>query len=173
MTAVDSLRRALVGMDGLRFDPDAEPWRPDEHERDALRRYIAHIGAHPPVVGATPRSGPWPATTIGVGVTAFWDPARCRPHRWQQHVCRTILHDTVDRRANLAPTFVLLRDQLWLVGGHHELWLVIAARTAGLHRGPVTAYVHLPGEIRRPPPSLRCECPNRPLHLPAPPVIPL
>lgn len=162
MTAVESIRRAIVGIEGIRFDPIAEPWRPDEGVRDSLRVLTAHIGAHPPVVGATPHAGHWPIHDIGVGVTAFWDPDRCRPRRWQQHVCRETLHQAIDHRATFAPVFVLSRNQLWLVGGHHDLWLIIAARTQDLHSGPITSFVHLPGGQRLAPPSLQCDCPRRP-----------
>lgn len=170
MTTVEPLRRAIVGIDGVRFDLDAEPWHPDEETRDALRVLTAHIGAHPPVVGATPHSGGWPVHGVGVGVSASWNPDRCRPRRWQQHICRVRLHDAIENRASFAPTFVLARDHLWLVSGHHDLWLIIAARTQRLHEGPVTAYIHLPGEPPAAPPVLRCNCPNQPPPAPRQPA---
>lgn len=170
--AVDALHDSIASLDGVRFGADAQPWCPDEATRLGLRVHTAHIGAHPPVVGATPHEGHWPVTRIGPGVTVWWDPDRRRPRRWQQHVCRTALHARIDDRdAALAPTFVLLRGELWLVHGHHDLWLIVAARTSGLISGPVAAYLHLPGDRRLPAPELSCPCPHRPRFAPRRPLL--
>lgn len=149
-------------IDGLRFGAGAEPWRPDLADRDELRILTSHIGAHPPVVGAEPHHGRWPAAELGVGVTAWWDPERVRPRRWQHHLCRTIIHDLIEARAPLAPTLLWHHDALWLVRGHHALWLLIAARYGGVLDGPVPVYVHAPGAGERPRPQLECSCPHKP-----------
>lgn len=163
MTVVDTIQDEIAGLGGVRFGTDVEPWHPDDTIRDELRILTAHIGAHPPVVGATPHDGSWPVTGVGPGVAVWWDPDRCRPLRWQRHVCRTVLHARIDDAAvALIPTFVILGGHLWLVDGHHDLWLIVAARTAGLVRGPVAAYLHVPGSDRSPPPRLECSCTHRP-----------
>ncbi len=172
MIAAGTLHDAIVALEGVRLGADAEPWCPDEATRLELRVLTAHIGAHPPVVGATPHEGHWPVSGIGPGVTVWWDPDRCRPRRWKQHVCRTTLHAKIDDRdARLAPTFVLLGGELWLVAGHHDLWLIVAARTSGLARGPIAAHLHLPGDERLAVPQLDCPCPHRPRFAPRRPPL--
>lgn len=172
MTTVDAIRTIADTMPGIAVDPSGGPWRPGSGVRHELRVFTAHIGAHPPVVGGTPWIEEWPVRGIGPGVPVRWDPDIARPRRWQQHVCRNRLHELIDDPGTeLAPALVHDRGSLWLIGGHHDLWLMIAARHAGLLETPFPAYLHLPGEDPRPRPELRCDCPNQPPNAPRVPGV--